>query len=222
MAPSREEIAAGSDESVRWAGRTFAALDRWRPGMSAPARTHLAHIQSHSRSIDPTVAYTALLTAIHEASADLRMETVGPISTAVGAGGAFDYFDEIRQLLETASKDLLFVDPYLDADFVSTYLPQVKAGVSVRLLTKAYLPSLVPAVAKFAQQGGLGIQIRSDSTIHDRYIIVDGTACYQSGASFKDGGKAPTTITQITDAFAAVRDTYERLWAAAKVERQED
>ena len=49
--------------------------------------------------------------------------------------------------------------------------------------------------------------------------LVDGTSCFQSGASFKDGGRsAPTTITQITDAFAAVRQTYEDLWKNAKSE----
>lgn len=50
--------------------------------------------------------------------------------------------------------------------------------------------------------------------------FVDRTACYQSGASFKDGAKrAPTTLTQITDAFEAVWNTYEKAWAAAKIER---
>jgi len=46
-------------------------------------------------------------------------------------------------------------------------------------------------------------------------MIIDGTACYQSGASFKDGARnAPTTFTQVGDAFAAVRDTYEGIWKA--------
>lgn len=54
--------------------------------------------------------------------------------------------------------------------------------------------------------------------MHDRYVFVDRTACYQSGASFKDGAKkSPTTLTQITDAFAAVQQTYEALWAAGTV-----
>jgi len=63
--------------------------------------------------------------------------------------------------------------------------------------------------------------VRSTEKHHDRYVFVDGKECFQSGASFKEGGaKAPTTLTQITDAFDAVQRTYEAFWAGAKVERR--
>jgi len=62
--------------------------------------------------------------------------------------------------------------------------------------------------------------VRSTDKIHDRYVFVDNAECFQSGASFKEGaGKAGTTLTQITDAFPAMLETYEDLWAAGKVER---
>lgn len=56
-----------------------------------------------------------------------------------------------------------------------------------------------------ARMGRLRTQGRSWPSIAaqlgDRYVFVDGKACYQSGASFKDGAKlTPTTLTQITDA----------------------
>ncbi len=51
-------------------------------------------------------------------------------------------------------------------------------------------------------------------------MFVDKSACYLSGASFKDGAKkAPAAFTQITDAFSAMLSTYEALWLTAKVER---
>ena len=53
-----------------------------------------------------------------------------------------------------------------------------------------------------------------------RPLFIDKKNCCQSGASFKDGAKnAPTTLTQITDAFSAVLETYDKFWSAAKVER---
>ena len=62
--------------------------------------------------------------------------------------------------------------------------------------------------------------MRSTPAIHDRFVFVDKTNAYQSGASFKDGAKwAPTTFTQIIDAFNPVLQIYEGLWAAAKIER---
>ena len=76
----------------------------------------------------------------------------------------------------------------------------------------------MPAVNMFAQQAGTVINVRSALGFHDRYVFVDRAACYQSGASFKDGAKsAPTTLTQITDAFQAVLQTYEDLWKQANV-----
>lgn len=96
----------------------------------------------------------------------------------------------------------------------------VASGVSIRLLTRDRISSLVPAVEVFIKQSGFKVQIRSQDNFHDRYVIVDGSNCYQSGASFKDGAKtAPTTLTQIIDAFAAVQKTYEELWTKATIVR---
>jgi len=98
----------------------------------------------------------------------------------------------------------------------------MRAGVEIRLLTsdRKRLTQLLPAVELFIQQNGCAVNVRSAKGFHDRYIFVDKGSCYQSGASFKDGGKqAPTTLTQITDAFDAVWETYDKLWGGANVER---
>ncbi len=148
------------------------------------------------------------------------MLTVGPSNVAVGQGMVFDYFDEIRKAIELATQDLLFVDPYLDAEFVSRYLPHVQAGVTVRLLANKKLAKLLPAVEAFVKQHGARIEVRAALNFHDRYLFVDRSTCYQSGASFKEGAsKAPTTLTEITDAFRPVGQTYEDLWSGARVER---
>jgi hypothetical protein len=166
------------------------------------------------------IAFRGIMVLLHEARHQLMMETQGPTDIAIAGGRIFDYFDEIRKIIELAKEDLLFVDPYLDSEFVSRYLPHVGGGVRVRLLARERLPKLIPAAEAFAKQTGMRLEIRSAPAFHDRYIFIDGASCYQSGASFKDGAKSsPTTLTQITDAFDAVRDTYETIWNAAKAER---
>jgi hypothetical protein len=148
------------------------------------------------------------------------METVGPLSLPVAHGQVFDYFDEVRKIIELAKQDLLFVDPYLDAEFVSRYLSHVSKGVTIRLLARERLTTLLPAVDLFAKQSGCTVEVRSAQHFHDRYVFVDRNACYQSGASFKDGAKsAPTMLNQITDASAAMLQTYEDKWSKAKRER---
>ena len=140
------------------------------------------------------------------------------MSVGVETGHVFDYFDEVRRMIESAKIDLFFVDAYIDAEFVSRYLPHVPVGTGIRILAREKLSSLRPAIATFVAQTSREIEIRTVSGFHDRYVFVDGISCFQSGASFKDGAKkAPTTLTQITDAFAAVKATYEQLWSEASV-----
>jgi hypothetical protein len=130
------------------------------------------------------------------------------------------YFEEVRARIERASADLLFVDQYLEADFVDRYLPYVPQGVRVRLLTgRRYVGKLLPAVDIFAKQSGLAVEVRT-AEFHDRYLLIDGKECHHSGASFKDGGmNAPALLVQVTDAFSDVQQKYEAIWQGAKVER---
>ncbi len=115
----------------------------------------------------------------------------------------FDYFDELRGKIEMARADLLFVDPYLDADFVARYLQYVNSAAKVRLLCSKGVHALITAVDLFGEQVGLNIQVRSSTSLHDRYLFVDRSRCFLSGASFKDGAaRSPTVIAEVTDAFA--------------------
>ena len=160
-----------------------------------------------------------MLTWLHHAKSDLQLQTSGPLSISLPKGGTYSYFDEIRKIVQTAKSDVFFIDPYLDADFVSRYLPFVSAGVSIRLLTCKKLTELIPAVQSYKSQHGAAITVKSSKSLHDRFVLIDGVSCYQSGASFKDGGKmSPVTLTQITDAFVAMKKTYEDIWSAAAIQ----
>lgn len=201
-----------------WCGRASTLLTRWDPFKAIDFNISVTNINS-SFSDRKLNANRQMQTVLHQAIHDLRLKTGGPLTVAIDQGSVFHYFDEVRKLIETAKSELLFVDPYLDAEFVSRYLPQVAPGVRVRLLTRERLSTLLPAVAAFRQQYNLAIEVRSASGFHDRFVFLDGLSCYHSGASFKDGAKkAPTTLTEIVDAFPAMLATYEQLWSAATVQ----
>lgn len=214
--PPVHELTHYSPHVLEWCGRARAVMNMVGLQVGVPFSTAVEGLGLSSALIVDK-AVRDVQTLLHQARYTLRMETLGPISTAIGAGAVFDYYDEIRQIIETASSDLLFVDPYLDAEFVSRYLPHVKTGVPVRLLAQKGIAQLLPAVQAFTAQHGTSIAVRTSSGLHDRFLIVDGSACYQSGASFKDGAKkAPTTLTQITDAFSVVKRQYEDRWQAGQ------
>ena len=218
--PPRATLRHDEPENFAWLGRVAAVIALWNPSQSMPVG--MALHKFHERDArTANIGWREIMTLLNQARADLRMQTTGPVSAAIPSGLVFDYFDEVRKIVELAKDDVLFVDPYLDAAFVSRYLPHVSAGVSIRLLTgDKKLASLLPAVDVFSHQHAVKIAVRSASGLHDRHVLIDKRECYQSGASFKDGGRfAPTTLTQITDAFAAVLKTYENAWSAAKVER---
>lgn len=217
--PPREALHNTTDENLAWFGRACAVVEAWDFAKGLLFRTAMDQFHDFM-AMSSDQGFIKMVTMLNEARYDLRMKSIGPVNEAMGHGRVFDYFDEVRKIIETAKQDLLFVDPYLDAEFVSRYLPHVNPTVSIRLLTRKSLSALLPAVDVYAKQSDTTINIRSAQGFHDRYVFVDRASCYQSGASFKDGAKkAPTTLTQITDAFSAVRQTYESIWDNAKVER---
>jgi hypothetical protein len=219
-APPRATIRHGTPENLGWLGRAVATITRWDSIKGVTARSCATQLQGGAPMTHlGDQAYGGLMLLLNEARSDLRMATLGPVNTAIGHGLVFEYFDEMRKIIAAAKEELFFVDPYLDAEFVSRYLPQVPVGVTVRLLAREKVASLVPAAAAYVAQHKIALSIRSAPNFHDRYFFVDHSACYQSGASFKDGAKtAPTTISQIIDAFAAVQQTYEALWNGGKSE----
>jgi hypothetical protein len=210
------------NEDLAWTGRCYAVLEQWawtRPLLTAePILKELAAASSMGRLFG--VGYRTAVILLHRAVHDLRIQTAGPSAVAIPRGNTFDYFDEVRRIIELAKIDLFFIDPYLDAEFVARYFPHAAKGAKIRLLTRNKIGTLLPAVEAFCGQYGAQVEIRSAPGFHDRYIIIDECSCYQSGASFKDGAKSsPTTLTQITDAFDAVYRTYQDIWVSAKKER---
>lgn len=220
--PAPRDFGANPDTCIPWLGRASAAMTQWDAIRAIahfePEVRRYAALQANADRVNFTPFRQTLLMFLHQAENDLRMRTSGPLSIGVPAGRVFEYFDELRKLIEGARSDLLIVDPYLDAEFVSRYLPFVASGTQVRMLARERLSTLKPAVDAYKAQSAASVEVRTVGGFHDRYLFVDLQACYQSGASFKDGAKkTPTTLVQITDAFAGVQATYEQLWNGAAV-----
>jgi len=216
--PDAQSLGNDSSDILAWIGRASAAMHAW-DSLKATAvfDTHVRRLGStFARDLRPAVR--GVLVMLHQAHHDLRMRTVGPLSVGISKGALFEYFDELRKVVELARTDILFIDPYLDAEFVARYMPFVAPGATVRLLGREKMAALVASASLCATQHAITISIRGTASLHDRYVIVDGSACYQSGASFKDGAKkAGTTLTQVTDAFSALHAMYEGLWLNATV-----
>lgn len=207
--PARDQLHWDTPEVLAWLGRATAVIEHWSFSKSTEWSLAVNAVRTGRMYEDGPARVQMLL---HQAQHDLRLKVVGPGSVAIAEGGVFDYFDEIRGIIETATEDILFVDPYLDAEFISRYLPHVKPSVNVRLLGSKHIDKLASAAALFSQQAGISIDVRR-AKLHDRYVFIDRQRCFSSGASFKDGAKRTgTTITENIDAFEPLLKTYEGLW----------
>lgn len=210
------DFRVGQPDAVAWIGRATTLVRRWDSARAIVFDANVMKVYAPGSAF-PASAMAQLLSILHEARHDLRLTAVGPLSVALNRGAVFDYFDEVRKAMMAARTEVLFVDPYIDAEFASRYLPQVPTGVRVRLLTRKGVDALLPAVDLARQQYQLSVQVRSSSSLHDRFLFIDGAHGYQSGASFKDGAKlSPTLLSEITDALPAILGTYEVMWNTAK------
>ena len=214
-APALYSLPNDDGETLSWLGRAKALVRIWDSTQSIFFDGFISSLNDMRVS---DKASKDVMRMLNQARFDVMLHVGGPMTMMVPQGNVFQYFDEIRKVLETARVDVLFVDPYIDAEFVSNYLPHVANEVSVRLLAREKLTTLLPAVEMMRRERKCQIEVRVAAGFHDRYLFVDRQRCFHSGASFKDGGKsAPTMLTQVLDAFGAVSSTYETIWQAAKV-----
>ncbi|HEV7270716.1 hypothetical protein [Pseudoxanthomonas sp.] len=217
-----------SDEGQAWFAEVTGIVGAFNGSLSIPLSVLLPRISSNGDGFFSAIAdaqrdsarrqfYMEVLAILTR----LKLETNAFVTAQVGRGQVFDYFEEVRQLVTSATSDILFIDPYLNAEFVSRYVPLVPPGVVIRLLTsQGQAAQLAASAGVYMQQHGGSIAVRSmpNQTIHDRHLILDHARVFQSGASFKDGGRhAPTSINEIVDIAPRLIADHGARWSHATV-----
>jgi hypothetical protein len=105
--PPMSEILENQESGVAWLGRCSAVIRAWdytRATQFSLGQQQLENVVAFANSD----GYRRILTLLNEARHALRMETVGPLSVPIAHGQVFDYFDEVRRIIELAKQDLLF------------------------------------------------------------------------------------------------------------------
>lgn len=217
-----------SDSAAAWFSDVAGIIIAHDAGIGLPFQLLIPRVTGISSAATSPTLSTMVLNAQSEFVARarsvltlLQLTTNTYTTRSLGQGAVYDYFEEVRRLLTGAQQDLLFIDPYIDPSFIARYVPQIASGVSIRLLTaEPRAAQLIPALALYEQQHQITIQARfvPEKSLHDRHLVVDHRDVYQSGASFKDGGRnAPTSINQIVDVATDMIRAHEDRWANARV-----
>lgn len=211
--PNQATLSHSTNENQMWLGRALALVQLADPARAIFFRSDVEVLRT--MLVNPPDQIQKILTTLHGFHYEWRIKCGGAMAAVFDAGQPFDYFDQLRRVIEPATTDLLFIDAYINSDFVASYLPHVRDGVRVRLLVSQYADAVRSSVNAYRSQRGLDVEIRRGKP-HDRMVFIDKMQCWQSGSSFKDGAKkAPVVFIQMIDAFDAVSAIGEKQWQEA-------
>jgi hypothetical protein len=142
----------------------------------------------------------------------------------IPAGNKFEAFAAINRMLQSATSDVLIVDPYLDETVLTEFGGSVPEGVPLRLLGDGahVSPSLGPAALAWAKQYGtkrrLAVRMAPARTLHDRVALIDKKTAWTVTQSFKDFAKrSPAEIVRADDTASLKIPAYEAIWSSATV-----
>jgi hypothetical protein len=132
----------------------------------------------------------------------------------IAKGEVYTAYRTIKNIMSQGQKEILVIDPYVDEDLLDMFAG-LDPSVKIRVLTEHLKGDFRLAFRKLLQQRG-GIEVRCSSQFHDRFIVVDGRACYQLGGSINHAGAKATVIGIKSDMIRArVMAEAESAWSSA-------
>lgn len=102
-------------------------------------------------------------------------------------GEIFDAYELASKIIRSALESIVLIDNYIDENSL-THLAKKAKTVKVFLLTKTITKQLTLDVKKANEQYG-NFELKTFTTSHDRFLIIDRKELYHIGASLKDLGK---------------------------------
>jgi hypothetical protein len=138
------------------------------------------------------------------------------IKGAYEPGDEYAFYRDLNSLIQTATKDVLIVDAYLDEEVFNLYISKVPDSATVRILSNKIGPNVETVARMYAKSRPL--ELRSSGGIHDRVIFLDQRG-WVTGQSIKDAAKKkPTYLVELDEPLlTASRDIHNQIWSEASV-----
>lgn len=115
-----------------------------------------------------------------------------PTGGILATGTRFDGFVLIADLVKSAQRSVVFIDPFATIEVLKFAAMRAK-GVQAVVYSAHITPEFKAAVALHNKQYP-GLEPKTMRTIHDRFLLVDDKV-YHFGASFKDMGNEMTAFS---------------------------
>lgn len=210
------------NDSHLWIARAYALVQEVGnladPAIFAVAANSLGEAgHEHAANKIKTIVYRAF--AISEMKAP-----AGASGAFIPVGNSFDAFAALSKILQTATKDVLIIDPYMDETALTEFASAVPENVCLRLMSdqSSCKSTLQPAGNKWVQQHGqtrpLLVRLALPKSLHDRVIFIDRTIAWTLTQSLKDFAKrAPAEIVRADDTAALKIIAYEEIWHSSQI-----
>ena len=207
------------DATKRWLARATALVEA--TGDATDVATLKVQIPRLGIMGDLHQAENQVTAAIYRAFARAELNAPASVLGAfIPVGSDFDALAAVGKVLQSATRDALIVDPYMDEKALTTFAVLAAENVTIRLLADQndVKPSLRPAVAAWKSQYGakrpLDARLAPPRSLHDRLLAVDGTSAWTLTQSLNAFAKrSPATIVRVDDETAKLKiDYYEGVW----------
>lgn len=110
-----------------------------------------------------------------------------PLQGVFFQGQIFDAYAKFESFIQSATKEIILIDGYVDLTVLER-LAKKRKGVSVTIFTDPRTPLTGLDLDRFNAQYPT-LTLKHTTTMHDRFMIIDGAVLYHIGASLKDLGK---------------------------------
>lgn len=211
-----------SPEQMRWIGQARALVQE---SGDEKAIAEFDRATQYLNTAGRGSAFQNIMLSLHKALGVAELRAPPSAQGAfIPVNRRFDAFAAIHKILQSATIDILVVDPYLDETILTEFGGSVPDKVSLRLLADetSVRPSLAPASKAWAAQHGtqrpLAVRVAGPKSLHDRVILVDKAIAWTATQSFKDFAKrSPAELVRADDTAALKIAAYKSIWTTAQV-----
>jgi len=199
----------------QWIGRTLALI---REVDKADALKFDLASQLIGNDVLKENNYAQMHSVLEMVIATLELQNPEQRQTVYGPGAQYDFYRDLKRIIEGAVKSVFIVDPYINTELFDLYVEKIRDGNDVRLLTNAFDSATATLIKKYQAKTNIHFQAKRSQSIHDRVIIIDGAECWVLGQSIKDAAtKKPTYIAPLpSDVVSLKQAHYETIWNAAQ------
>lgn len=211
-------------EAHLWVARAYALVKEVGNGHGFDAISFASASNALESVLSDNAAHE-IKTIIYRAFAIAeQMAPIGVSGAFIPVGDSFDAFAALSKVLQTATKDVLIIDPFMDEVALTEFGTAVPEKVCLRLMADqaSFKSTLQPAGNKWVQQYGearpLLVRLAPPRTLHDRAIFIDQTAAWTLTQSLKDFAKrSPAEIVRADDTASLKISAYESIWDSAQI-----